>query len=83
MFLAEGEEIDIALGFDELKSKNVALPVGILKNGKPAYLDLRYILGDNGAHINVSGQSGVAAKTSYTTFLVKSMMETSRKHREN
>ncbi|MCD6552207.1 ATP-binding protein, partial [Thermotoga sp.] len=79
VFLVEGEEIDIALGFDELKNRNVALPVGILKNGKPAYLDLRYILGDNGAHINVSGQSGVAAKTSYTTFLVKSMMEASRK----
>ncbi|PLV56278.1 ATP-binding protein [Thermotoga sp. SG1] len=79
VFLAEDEEIDIALGFDELKNKNVALPVGVLKNGKPAYLDLRYILGDNGAHINVSGQSGVAAKTSYTTFLVKSMMETSWK----
>ncbi|PLV59972.1 ATP-binding protein [Thermotoga sp. KOL6] len=80
VFLVEDDEIDIALGFDELKRKNVALPVGILKNGRPAYLDLRYILGDNGAHINVSGQSGVAAKTSYTTFLVKSMMETSRKH---
>lgn len=63
-----------------MKRKNVALPVGLLKNGRPAYLDLRYILGDNGAHINVSGQSGVAAKTSYTTFLVKSMIETSSKN---
>ncbi len=80
VFLVGDEEIDIALGFDELKRKNVALPVGLLKNGRPAYLDLRYILGDNGAHINVSGQSGVAAKTSYTTFLVKSMIETSSKN---
>lgn len=79
VFLVEDEEVDIALGFDELKQKNVALPVGVLKNGRPAYLDLRYILGDNGAHINVSGQSGVAAKTSYTTFLVKSMIETSKR----
>ena len=77
--LVEDDEADVALGFSELKEKETALPVGILKNGKPAYMDLRYILGDNGAHINVSGQSGVAAKTSYTTFLIKSMMDTAKK----
>lgn len=34
------------------------------------------MLGENGAHINISGQSGVAAKTSYATFLVKSFLDT-------
>ena len=77
--LVEGDEVNVALGFDELRKKETALPVGVLKNGKPAYVDVRYILGDNGAHINVSGQSGVAAKTSYTTFLIKSMIDSAKK----
>jgi len=29
----------------------------------------------NGAHINISGQSGVAAKTSYATFLMAAMLQ--------
>lgn len=66
----ESQEVDLALGFDQLKKGKRALPFGILAGGEVAYLDLKYILGDNGAHINVSGQSGVAAKTSYATFLL-------------
>lgn len=63
-------EVDVALGFDQLKKGKRGLPFGVLAGGEVAYLDLKYILGDNGAHINVSGQSGVAAKTSYATFLL-------------
>ncbi len=48
-----------------------------------AYLDLKYILGDNGAHINISGQSGVAAKTSCTTFLLWMLMNYSRYVKDN
>lgn len=74
--LASEDEIDTALGFDELLQKHYAIPVGVFRNGRPAYVDVRYILGENGAHINISGQSGVAAKTSYATFLVKSFLDT-------
>ncbi|MCS7175137.1 ATP-binding protein [Pseudothermotoga sp.] len=74
--LASEEEINAAMGFDELLQKDYAIPVGVFKNNKPAYVDIRYILGENGAHINISGQSGVAAKTSYATFLVKSFLDT-------
>ncbi len=78
VYLAEGEEIAIGLSFDEIKEKGKALPVGILDNGYPAYVDLDYILGENGAHINISGQSGVASKTSYMTFLMRSIIDTLR-----
>lgn len=74
--LASEEEVNAALGFDELLQKDYAIPVGVFRNNKPAYVDVRYILGENGAHINISGQSGVAAKTSYATFLVKSFLDT-------
>lgn len=81
--LAEGEEIDIALGFDDLIKQKMAVPIGTFKNGRPAYADVRYILGENGAHINISGQSGVASKTSYATFLIKSFLDTGRKLKEH
>lgn len=74
VFLACPEETDVALGFDEVKKAKRALPCGILSNNEVAYLDVRYLLGDNGAHVNVSGQSGVAAKTSYATFLLWMML---------
>lgn len=79
VLIAEGEEIDIALGFDDLIKQNMAVPIGTFRNGRPAYVDVRYILGENGAHINISGQSGVASKTSYATFLVRSFLDTGKK----
>ncbi len=79
VMIAEGDETNIALGFDELIKQNVAVPIGTFRNGRPAYADVRYILGENGAHINISGQSGVASKTSYATFLVRSFLDTGRK----
>ncbi|MCS7233118.1 MAG: ATP-binding protein [Synergistetes bacterium] len=78
-FLVEEGESDEVYDFVSLKRRKRALPVGILLNGGVAYLDLAYILGDNGAHINVSGVSGVAAKTSYATFLLYSLLETGKK----
>ena len=72
--LVDGEETSVALSFDTFEDRK--LPIGILENGEPAYLDLGYILGDNGAHINISGQSGVASKTSYMTFLMRSLVDT-------
>lgn len=73
--VTEREEVERALRFDELKRRNSHLPVGVMINGQPAYIDLAFVLGENGAHINISGQSGVAAKTSYATFLMAAMLQ--------
>jgi len=83
VFVACGEELEVALGFSEIRKGKRALPCGILPSGDVAYLDLKYILGDNGAHINISGQSGVAAKTSYATFLLWMLMNYSRYVKDN
>ncbi|HEY8540867.1 MAG TPA: ATP-binding protein, partial [Pseudothermotoga sp.] len=39
VLIAEGEEIDIALGFDDLIKQNMAVPIGTFRNGRPAYVD--------------------------------------------
>ena len=68
--LALDDERDIALSFDDVERK---LPAGTSRSAEPVYLDLDFIDGTKGAHINISGISGVATKTSYATFLLYSM----------
>ncbi|MCP5030428.1 MAG: ATP-binding protein [Actinomycetia bacterium] len=63
-------ERDIALSFDDVDRK---LPAGVSRNDEPVFLDLDFVDGTKGAHINISGISGVATKTSYATFLLYSM----------
>lgn len=79
---AEPDEIQKALGTDELiqKRKKDAVPAGLIKmsNGAAtvAYLDKRYVLGPESAHVNISGISGLATKTSYAMFLLQSILQT-------
>ncbi len=67
---AEGKERDIALFFDGMDKR---LPAGLTRDGEPIFLNLEFIDGTRGAHINISGISGVATKTSYATFLLYSL----------
>jgi hypothetical protein len=48
-----------------------------MSNGTRAvvYLDIRYILGPEGAHVNITGISGLATKTSYAIFLIQSILQ--------
>ena len=64
---ATGAERDSALGFDTMQNK---LPAGLTRDGEPLYVNLDFIDGTRGAHINISGISGVATKTTYATFLL-------------
>ncbi len=68
--VAEGEERDRALFFDRMERK---VPVGLARNGEPLWVNFEFINGDRGAHVNISGISGVATKTSYATFLLHSL----------
>jgi len=63
-------ERDEALDFDTVERR---LPAGLSRDNDPIYLDLDFIDGTKGAHINISGISGVATKTSYATFLLYSL----------
>lgn len=79
---AESEDIQAALGTDVLLSERPedAIPAGLIKmsNGAVAraYLDRHYVLGPESAHVNISGISGLATKTSYAMFLLQSILQT-------
>lgn len=78
--LANEDEVAEALGL-----KNVKNPVtcGYLEmyNGDedkitlPVQMDSRFLIGPEGAHLNISGISGLAAKTSYSMFLLKAIQD--------
>jgi DNA helicase HerA-like ATPase len=41
----------------------------------PVHLNSKFILGPEGAHLNISGISGLASKTSYAMFLMKAIQD--------
>ncbi|MFN0091317.1 MAG: ATP-binding protein [Acidimicrobiales bacterium] len=67
---AVGDERDEALCFDGMAAR---LPAGLSRDGDPLYLNLEFLDGARGAHVNISGISGVATKTTYATFLLYSL----------
>jgi DNA helicase HerA-like ATPase len=67
---AEGKERDEALFFDGMDKK---LPAGLTRADEPIYINLEFLDGTRGAHVNISGISGVATKTTYATFLLYSL----------
>jgi DNA helicase HerA-like ATPase len=64
---AAGAERHQALFFDGMTRR---LPCGLSRDDEPAYLNVDFLDGTKGAHVNISGISGVATKTSYATFLL-------------
>ncbi|MGE3620980.1 MAG: ATP-binding protein [Acidimicrobiia bacterium] len=64
---ATDDERDLALDFDTVEHR---LPAGTSRDGEPVWLDLDFLDGTKGAHVNISGISGVATKTTYATFLL-------------
>jgi hypothetical protein len=86
VWFADEEGIHVALGIDTMKKKEVekkeplCVPAGLIRmsNGTEAiaYIDAEYVLGPEGAHVNVAGISGLATKTSYVMFLIQSILQT-------
>ncbi len=66
VFLA-AEEREFALFFDRMERR---LGLGIGRDDLPIYANLDFLDGTRGAHVNISGISGVATKTTYATFLL-------------
>lgn len=67
---AEGGDRDRALYFDGMESR---LPVGLGRDGRPVYANFEFLDGTRGAHVSISGVSGVATKTSFATWLLYSV----------
>jgi hypothetical protein len=65
VFLATPQEAREGYGVDRMKQR---LDVGLLKNGGTAFagtaaIDLAFLLGENGGHLNVNGIAGLGTKS--------------------
>ena len=78
VFLAEEADVATALRMDGyLKDgSNTGIPVGVYRAGgtdSVVYLDADFLLGPEAAHLNISGMSGLATKTSAVEWLLASV----------
>ncbi|MGH2820082.1 MAG: ATP-binding protein [Actinomycetota bacterium] len=67
---ARGKDREEALYLDQMERR---LASGLSRDGEPVYVDLDFLDGSRGAHVNISGISGVATKTTYALFLLYSL----------
>jgi len=77
--LASENEIVDALGLKDVKNP---LPCGYIEMYEgddalrlPVQINAHFLIGPEGAHLNISGISGLAAKTSYAMFLLKAIQD--------
>lgn len=80
VYLATAEEITMALGLDRIQNPLVCGSLKMYEGTSeevtlPVHLNSKFILGPEGAHLNISGISGLAAKTSYAMFLMKAIQD--------
>ena len=80
VYLASPEEIIRALGLDNVQNPIVCGSLTVYAGTPdeitlPVNMNAKFLLGPEGAHMNISGISGLAAKTSYAMFLMKSIQE--------
>jgi DNA helicase HerA-like ATPase len=67
---ATGDERSRALYFDGMEKP---VPLGVGRDGEPVFVNFEFLNGQRGAHVSISGISGVATKTSFATFLLYSV----------
>jgi DNA helicase HerA-like ATPase len=78
VFLATEEDVAIALRMDGYlrEGSHTGIPVGVYRAGgtdSPIYLDADFLLGPEAAHLNITGVSGLATKTSAVEWLLASI----------
>ena len=75
---ATEDEVSAGLGLLTIEEQK-RIPVGIIEmsNGSRilVYVDSEYLLGPQGAHLNISGITGLATKTSYMMFLIQAIYQ--------
>ncbi|MFD1936318.1 MULTISPECIES: ATP-binding protein [Nonomuraea] len=70
VYRAGSGDRDQALYFDVMDRR---IPMGTGRDGQPLYVNFDFLDGTRGAHVSISGVSGVATKTSFATFLLYSI----------
>ncbi len=78
--LASDEDVVTALRMDGyvFGEKPTGIPAGVYAAGgleAPVYLDADFLLGPEAAHLNITGVSGLATKTSAVEFLLTSLFQ--------
>jgi len=80
--LATATEVQEAYGMDEIEDPILC---GVIPNGRdpqnfaPAFISEKFLIGPEGAHLNISGASGLATKTSAALFMLASLLSAGRK----
>ncbi len=80
VFLAGDADVAQALRMDAYlhAATPTAIPIGLYSAGgleSPVYLDAEFLLGPEAAHLNISGVSGLATKTSAVEFLLAAIFQ--------
>ena len=82
VYLATSDEITYALGLNEDENSIVCGQIKMYEGSAAddvvtlaVPLDSKFLIGPEGAHLNISGISGLAAKTSYAMFLLKAIQD--------
>ena len=82
VMLATADEINYALGLKDIRNPLICGYLEMYEGTKncekvtlPVNLNSKFIIGPEGAHLNISGISGLASKTSYAMFLLKAIQD--------
>lgn len=83
VFLANPEEAQKSYDADRVKRP---LRVGLIKNGGdklagPGVIDLDYLLGVNGGHMNVTGTAGRGTKSSFVLTIIHALLQEAHRQR--
>src|ERR1700681_3426929 len=78
VFLADEADVQVALRMDSYlrEGANTGIPIGVYRAGGTdavVYLDADFLLGPEAAHLNITGVSGLATKTSAVEWLLASL----------
>lgn len=77
VYLADDESVKQSLRMDKYADES-GIPVGLYVNGdnySPVFLDSKFLIGPEAAHLNVTGVSGLATKTSIIEFIIGSIFQ--------
>jgi DNA helicase HerA-like ATPase len=78
VFLADNDDVAVALRMDSYlrDGANTGIPIGVYRAGgtdAPIYVDADFLIGPEAAHLNITGVSGLATKTSAIEWILSSI----------
>ena len=82
VYLAQAQDVNVALRMDGYlrdgagTGTSTGIPIGVYRAGgtnAPIYLDADFLVGPEAAHLNITGVSGLATKTSAVEWLLASL----------